>query len=640
MAEKIFTVDKFLGINEFADSATELTLGEASVMENFNISDDYNLRTRAGVKNFYRAPSGNQIRAVWDGMLGAYHFLLMVYSQGSSVSIETASRNDAARALQLDGKKVLPVSTDGALIFFQHGNKLYLSGKHKQFDLPFFVSFYYDGSDTLMHYELQKPVYVPLYLSGMNPTSGEGDEIEPLNLLPSLYQFENGTSAALWQARLQYSSDGSTKAYKLPKDIKYVLSATVDNSAASGTFNATDNTYTFTTAPAKGVNNVEFYVGFVRDDLKEAAETFNAMRYTEAYNGATDTRTFFYGNGTNLSYYTGAPANGEGLYIPIGNELSVDSSASMLTGMRRQGSRLMAFKPDGAFSIDYTTVTLDDGRLIAGFYVYPVHRGIGNDMDNQVQTVGNFARTLCAGSLYEWRYSASYHQDERYAKIVSQKVAKTLAGADVTKIVTCDDNATQTYYMFLNDDRGTVLVNRYGIDVWTIYTGEVFKNVRFALASQKDVLLVTDTAVYTFDASFAFDDPVEANGEMQRIGCQWESGYMSFGADYLQKHSSNLWVSMLPENRSRMEITVKTDKRDEYVEKAVGQSLLDFSDISFKNFSFLRSNAPKIKKVKIKVKKFVYYKLIFRVAIDESTAGDRATVLGYDQQIRYSSAVK
>ena len=153
-------------------------------------------------------------------------------------------------------------------------------------------------------------------------------------------------------------------------------------------------------------------------------------------------------------------------------------------------------------------------------------------------------------------------------------------------------------------------------------------------------MLVTEKAIYTFDASFAFDDPADSYGSMQRIGCQWESGYMSFGADYLQKHSSNLWVSMLPENRSRMEITVKTDKRDEYVEKAVGQSLLDFSDISFKNFSFLRSNAPKIKKVKIKVKKFVYYKLIFRVAMDEATAGDRATVLGYDQQIRYSSAVK
>jgi hypothetical protein len=46
--------------------------------------------------------------------------------------------------------------------------------------------------------------------------------------------------------------------------------------------------------------------------------------------------------------------------------------------------------------------------------------------------------------------------------------------------------------------------------------------------------------------------------------------------------------------------------------------------------------APKIRRVRLKVKKFVYYKLIFRV----ETEGATATILGYDQTVRFGSMTK
>jgi hypothetical protein len=190
--------------------------------------------------------------------------------------------------------------------------------------------------------------------------------------------------------------------------------------------------------------------------------------------------------------------------------------------------------------------------------------------------------------------------------------------------------------MFLNDDAGTVLVNRYELDMWTVYTGEVFKNIRFADGFHGDLLFANDNTVFCFAPSSAFDAPLEEGGDNVPIACTWESGYMSFGADHLRKYSSTLWVSMLPEPSSKMEITVKTDRRDEYMVKYAGRPLLDFSAVDFSNFSFLISRAPKIQRVKLKVKKFVYYKLIFRV----NTPGARATVLGYDQEVRYASSVK
>ena len=47
---KMFTVDKFLGINESGDGDTELKMGEASKMENFLVTDAYNLTLRPGVR--------------------------------------------------------------------------------------------------------------------------------------------------------------------------------------------------------------------------------------------------------------------------------------------------------------------------------------------------------------------------------------------------------------------------------------------------------------------------------------------------------------------------------------------------------------------------------------------------------------
>jgi uncharacterized protein YbcI len=642
MAEKIFTVDRFLGLNESADSATELKLGEASKIENFNITDDYNLKTRSGVAKIF--DDCTKIKAIWEGFVEQYHLRLIVYvNEKNTMKLHYTLLNNATPEFPKDGFDAenmdLDLNVDEDVSIFSFGDKVYIKGTmigtgEGVSGIPSFYAVYYhpgeDPVNTLVHG--QGP-YIPLYLSTADPVSGKGKEVERLNIFPTYDPFKR---TQYFAAKIQYSGDGTTNVYKLPKGVIYCKSVSVDNKPVGQyEFDINAGTVNIGTTPAKGVNNVEITVGFYTDELVKAAKTLCKMKHSESYNGATDNRMFFYGDGSNIAYYTGAPAFGSGLYIPAGNEVAVDASTSMITGLRRQGSRLMAFKPDGTFSIDYTTVTLADGSVTAGFYVYPVHRGIGNDMDNQVQTVGNYARTLSSGGLYEWRYAASYHQDERYAKMISQKVAKTLSKADVTKIVTCDDNSTQTYYMFLNDEEGTVLVNRYNIDVWTTYKAEIFKYIKHAVFGQSGVTFATDKEVLRFDPDSNFDAPYSGD-KMQKIQSVWESGYMSFGADYLKKHSSNLWISMLPEKKSRMIVTVKTDKRDEYIEKAIGQPLLDFSDISFANFSFLTSNAPKVKRTKIKVKKFIYYKLIFRV----STEGDRATILGYDQQVQYSSAVK
>jgi hypothetical protein len=150
------------------------------------------------------------------------------------------------------------------------------------------------------------------------------------------------------------------------------------------------------------------------------------------------------------------------------------------------------------------------------------------------------------------------------------------------------------------------------------------------------MIFVTDTDLFYFNDMATVDAPETIDDVSTPIKAVWESGYMDFGTDFRKKYSSNIYVSMLPESRSMMTITATTDRRETYMEKLLRNDVFSWDNIGFASWTFNLSSVPKIRKVRLKVKKFVYYKLIFRV--DEP--GTRATVLGFDQQVRFSSMVK
>ena len=618
MSVKTLTVTKFIGLNQAPSGSTDLHLGEASVAENFFITDDCKLKTRPGT--YALAHSDAALVGFWQGLIGRRLWLVTIWSHRGSnyCSAEFSTVDDPDN--QISYGTPFFVDANRPIKIFSFGDKIYVCGTSTDSDFPIAImSIASDG--RIARPNTQEVGYAPLVVTGALPAGG-GETLEPVNLLSN-------------RVRIRFSADGAATRYVLPSMVSEILSVTVDEQELDAfSYEQDSHTAILDSAPTTGVNNVEFLCEIRDNNLQQGRDKFLSMRHCEAYNGSTDSRIFFYGDGTNICYYTGVPAYGEGLYLPSMFEIAVDSSASAITGMRRHYTRLMVYKADGTFSINYEPITLADGSVTAGFYVHPASRDVGNDMDNQIQTVGNYPRTLCGGAMFEWRHTASYYQDERYAKRIGQQVALLLQSADPQKIVTCDDDSGRTYYMFLNDDAGTVIVNRYELDAWTVYTGQVFKGIRYADGFHGNLLFANENTVFTFDANSAFD--ISVTGVPIPIACRWESGYLSFGADHLRKYSSTLWVSMLPEAGSNMEITVQTDRRDEYMVKSAGRPLLDFNALDFSNFSFLVSRAPKIQRIKLKVKKFVYYKLIFTV----STPGARATVLGYDQQIRYASQVK
>ena len=130
---------------------------------------------------------------------------------------------------------------------------------------------------------------------------------------------------------------------------------------------------------------------------------------------------------------------------------------------------------------------------------------------------------------------------------------------------------------------------------------------------------MTDGRICVFSETYKSDD-----GE--GIPCRWHSGNMDFDADYRRKYSSLIWVSLKPDSNARVDMTAMTDKRSTYTVKRAASNLATFSGVDFRHFSFITNRNPQIERLKLKVKKFAFYKLV--ITCDENSA--TTTVLGVD----------
>lgn len=623
---KMFTVDKFLGINEAADGFTELKMGQASEMKNFLITDGFNLKIRPGVKrmDFNQVRNPAPILASWAGFIREdstqEHLLVVDFADGTD-RIWIYTKNEVGgytTQYRQDGALGLTSAEDAMVKIFTFGGKLWIMSRGN-------IVSYQNGE-----FVVEEP-YVPLVVAGASP-SGGGTTLEGINMLSSL-------------RRIDFSADGEAVAYVLPEEARSVEKIIIDNvertAADVGAYDMGTHTFTFKEAPEKGVGNVEFTYNTYAPDTVKSRLKIVGMPLVEAYNGSTDTRLFVGGKG-NVCYYTGVTQSGEAtpLYFPAMNEAVIDMTGASVTGIVRHYSKLLVFTRDGTYTLSYEPVTTEDGTTTAGFYLRSANREFGNDVVGQVRTVNNYPRTITQNGIYEWRITSSYYQDERYAQRVSDLVQHSLRNApDIHRFVTCDNDFEKTYYVFLNDEFGTVLVDRYNLakdDIWCVYQGDIFKGVTNAFVFDGNVFFTNGTEVFCFSTSATKDAPADPDGEPTGIKALWESGFMDYGADFRRKFNSDIYLSVLPQANSELVVTAETDRRSEYTEKTITTNLFDFSNFSFANLTFDTNNTPKIHKIRLKAKKFVYYKLVFRVDSDGATA----TVLSFDQKVRFGSMAK
>ena len=563
--------------------------------------------------------------ALWTGTLSKRQVLLGV--AGSNLCLVWDSANGFVfrrlGTLKLDDNR-----NDQRVSIFGFADKVYIMT-----GLAFYVWEDYDQSISDLTY---LTTYQPLVMVSVTPrdsSDGSGVALQPVNLLSSYY-------------RVWLSPDGKGKEFAIPKNGTVPKSYYKIKDLVYGTFydesefNILEGGSTaiiqFNDLPRlAGENIIEVtypgkgyeYTGSPFDAVSGAIPN---MKYVETYNGATDARIFLYGDGTNRTFYSDFDTNGlpRADYIPELNVINIGAMNTPLTGLVRHYSRLIAFKEDEAYSIQYGTITLPDNTSTAAFYCTPINRSLGNEAMGQVRLVLNSPYTLCGKDLYEWRNNSSYSSnltiDERQAKRISDRVYATLANFDFSRCYCYDDNDHQEYYICYDKK---ALVYNYAADAWYYYTN-------FDVTCMVNL----NGELYAGD-SLGRLNLVSRNNRTDNgdeITGYWESGAEPFDREFMRKYSAMLWVVLKPELRSQVTVTVETDRKSDHAKKVAASSLMTFGNADFRKWSFNTNRKPHTIRLKIKAKKFTYYKLI----LEYSGTNTTATVVAADMRIRYTGYAK
>lgn len=692
--EKIFQIKAWSGLNENPDGDTKLALGEAAAMRNFRVTRDGNLQRRPGsamlsglMYNKYKFKVDRFSEVVREDRRensqitmypSAYIMDGCIYLQGQKVVVThknqgqyqdnvyfegnegtiyrffLCERNDDVYTWHMKRVYAVPVDEEneevsgnpvsclwaGNVEGIEHligacDGKLYDLDPKKKMGVRSYIGTIETGTDHIYMFGYSNILYIlngkkylqwngttlkevegyrPLVLISVDAITGAGTILEEVNKL-------NG------KRRAWYSPKENESSFKiLGNDIlsvDYVKDLTTNASLPFVVGNISGGKVVgLESGQAKAVNSLE--IGWtVKNNFRNQVES---MRYAEIFNGETDNRVFLYGDGTNQAFYSGLDYDGNPRadYFPDMNVMKVGEANTPITALIRHYSRLVVYKTNSTYSVQYSVTTLADGSTKPAFYVTPVNRSIGNAALGQVRLVLNSPRSLFGNDIYEWRNNSSYSSnlsvDERQAKRISDRINSTLRSFDLEKCYCYDDNDNQEYYICFD---GKALVHNYAVDAWYLYTD-------FYVSSM--VNFQGKLYYGTPDGKFAEFSYANRTDFGDAIKSYWESGSISFGKDYMRKYSAMLWVGIKPEEHGEVWATVQTDKKSVYAKKVVASSLATFTHANFGRWSFNTNRKPHMSRLKIKVKKFVFYKLIFETEAKDTTT----TILSADLRVRYT----
>lgn len=602
---QVLKIKKFLGLNENPDGDTVLKNGELSAMRNFRITKDNHLQIRQGYKTVLNladslkeltgvttlSEAQTRCYGVWRGFVAGVEHTLAAY--GGYVWDVT-----------LRGAKSLGAVTIDETTFFGFDNKVYLLNGHEYLC--------WDGGAATGFTEVEP--YIPLVQTATTP-DGAGTLLEEVNRLTN-------------KRRVEFSPDGTATEFKLPEEnLKEIISVKVMGKEVNFAADEKNGKVGLDEPPAVGVNTLEVVYSFGDG----AAHEVTGMRYSEFYNGSTDGRIFLYGDGSNKTIYSGIrydTGKPSAEYFPDLFEIAVGEDNTPITALVRHFSRMMAFKPNSAWSIQYNTMTLADESVSAAFYVQPVNRQFGNEAAGQVKLLENNPLTIDVGSVYQWKSASTgtgyITNTENNTKRISDRVAETLRDFDLPNTRTFNIKNEHEYWFLWE---GKALILNYANNTWYYYD-----NLPFAYlveAENEEYGFCNDGRMVHFSRQYPNDDGAP-------IDCYAATGAMDFDKDWLLKYSPMLFVAMEPESNARIYVTVETNRRSDYPKKLIAYNLATFAHMDFNHFSFGTNRKPQVKRVKMKVKKATYYKLIF----ESNSASATATIIETDIHLRYAGNVK
>jgi hypothetical protein len=579
------TIERFLGLNEDSTGDTQLELGESPRMRNFRLTENFKMRKREGYEELFASLGVHDVQGMWYGKLsGTFYF---IFACNGNVYKHVAGVNTSIGTL-----------TDAPTFFFSFANKVYmLNGTdYKSWDGTTFAVV---------------AGYIPLIATATPPTGG-GSPNEQINLLTG-------------KKRQTFSGNASATAYQLAEtalaSVDVVIVGGVTKTVTTDyTVNLTTGVVTFVVAPATGVDNVDIQWTKGTGSRSEITENKFAM----LFGGQNDSRVFFYGDGSNRYHYTGL-ANGvpSAEYLPALNYRDISSSQFAVTDIVRQYDRQLIYTNGGeTWYSYYDPITLETGDVVADFPTYPLNDAVGNIAFGQAQLIENNPFTIQNG-VYEW--VATNVRDERNVSYKSKRVQPSLDEVNLTTALTVDWEARKEYWLSVGNE---IWIYNYRLDAW--YRYELAHTVTSFLVADNEMYLGTpEGQIMKLDLGVRTD-----NGSA--IECVWEMNFYDFNSEWLRKFLNRVWISIQPGTRERIDVEWQTNNNASSQTYTIQYSFMDFSDVDFEDYSFLTYYNPQPFRLKIKAKKFVYFKLI----LTNESLTENATVLSINLQSRMGGESK
>lgn len=292
--------------------------------------------------------------------------------------------------------------TGGKGTFFTFGGRLYyLNGKE------YLV---YDGVSCK-----EVEPYAPNIIINRPPNGEGGDLADNYNRLGG--KFSN-----------TFHGDGTSTVYHLTdRELDEGICEVVVDGEKVGNYTADykAGTVTFTSAPAKGTNNVEITVSKLDREMRE-----NLLSCTAAavFGGTNGTRVFLAGNGTATYFYSDLTSPD---YFPE-NNYNVVGDNTAITALALQYGVLIVFKESEVWQVSYSESGGTDGRV--SFPLKAVNRGIGCDCPGSVQLINNSLVWL-SSKVGVCILCSTQIEDERNVEIISRNIMGT---ADRPGLLQCE----------------------------------------------------------------------------------------------------------------------------------------------------------------------------------------------------------
>lgn len=561
MGNAQINIDKFLGLNLSLTGDTNLTIGELSECTNAKITQEYKIRKREGYKQLFASLGAHKIQGQWSGLINGSFFHLFACNGHLYKTIAGVNTD-------------LGTLTDAPTNFFYFGSKVYIQNKteYKSFD-----------GTTL----IDVAGYVPKIFIGTPPTGG-GTAYENINLL-------NG------KKHQTFNSNGIANAYTIAEQAVTSIDSVYVNGVLKTlttdyTVDLTTGIITFVAVPTVGQDNIDIYWTKGTGSRSEVTGYSNAI----LFGGKNDTRVHLYGNGTNVITFSGlADGIPSAEYFPAFNTSSIGSSQFPITSIIKQYDRMIISSTKASFYSEY-----DFTNGIASFPVYPLNDKAGNIALGQGQLILNNPFIINSSVM---EIIASGVRDERNIVNKSRRVQVALDMLDLITALTFDYEELNEYWLCVGNK---VYIYNYGNDTWYHY---ILADIPTSLISIDGKLYMGTSQGHIMEwAEYNKQDeiPIYLMDNNTVINTRIETGFMDFGVSYMRKFLNFSWIAMKPETKSVCFVEWETDYDASTDIEPIYYSLIDFDNMDFADFSFETNYNPQPFRLKLKAKKFAFFKLI------------------------------